>query len=154
MLQFSEMDFNDLSSRQLYDLIALRIEVFIIEQNCIYQDLDYKDQSAKHFLCYNKNQLVGCGRVLFDKDKNSMSIGRVVTKSSNRKQGIGKLLMNHMLKFLDLKYKNEQIVISAQCYLKEFYRSFEFKIVGDEYKEDGLPHIKMIKKTNTLLEQE
>ncbi len=154
MLQYIYKDFTKLSINKLYALINLRVEVFIIEQNCIYQDLDYKDQCATHFLCYDANKLVGYSRVLFDKDKNSMSLGRVITKPTHRNQGIAKQLMKNMLVFLDAKHKDEQIVISAQCYLKQFYSSFGFDVVGDEYKVDGLPHIKMIKKINTLLKPE
>ena len=150
MMQFIQRSFNNINITQLYDLMALRVEIFVVEQDCSYQDLDYKDQAAQHFLCYENDILISCARVLFDKEKGSMSLGRVVTKNSHRGQGLAKQLMLKMLNYLKAEHEDEIITISAQCYLEKFYQSFGFKSVGEEYLEDGLPHIKMIKEPQSL----
>lgn len=143
MLSIFHKSFNELSPQQLYDLIALRLEVFVVEQNCLYQDLDYKDQNATHFFCYDQKKMTAYARVLFDEDKGAISIGRVVTLQSHRKRGLSTALMKKMLAHITLHYPNQKIVISAQCYISHFYQAFGFTKTGQVYQEDGLPHIRM-----------
>lgn len=138
-------NFQKLTTHELYQILQLRNEVFILEQNTPYQDIDNKDENAFHFLCISLNSLIGYGRIFFNAEKNAMSIGRLVTKGTHRNQGIAKKLMKDMLKFIDNIYPDKSIVISAQTYLEKFYQSFNFMSINEKYLEDGLPHIAMIR---------
>ncbi|MDQ3141175.1 MAG: GNAT family N-acetyltransferase [Bacteroidota bacterium] len=140
--------FDSLSNKELYALIQLRIDVFIIEQHCIYQDLDDKDLLSFHLSAYsNEDKLIGYTRLLPKgvSYPEYCSIGRVVTKPSYRKYGIGKKIMEESLKQCDILFSNIPIKISAQSYLIKFYEYFGFVKKGNEYLEDGIPHYAMIK---------
>ena len=139
--------FEELSIHELYAILQLRNEVFIIEQNCIYPDLDYRDQPALHLMCWDVEKLIGYTRILPPGISYSIpSIGRVVTASSARKTGIGKELMSKSIEACINLYGDINITLSAQFYLKKFYESFGFKASGDKYLEDGIDHIKMTRK--------
>ncbi len=139
-------DFDQLSNLELYTILQLRSEVFVVEQNCPYQDLDGKDYESQHLLCRNEQgELVAYLRIL-DKGisyKNYVSIGRVVNKSTVRNKGLGKLIMKSALEYCDKNY-NSGIKISAQYHLSKFYQSFGFMEIGEVYLEDDIPHIAMI----------
>lgn len=150
MLNILAIPFKNLSPQQLYDLMKLRVEVFIVEQSCLYQDLDDKDQQAIHFLAYKNNKLAAYARFLFDTEKHAYSIGRVITSKSFRKQGLAKQLMDEVISYSCQNFPTHDIVISAQCYISEFYESLGFMQTGTPYDEDGLPHIKMIRKATSL----
>ncbi|MDG2368746.1 MAG: GNAT family N-acetyltransferase [Flavobacteriaceae bacterium] len=134
---------NQLSSKEINDIFSLRSEVFIVEQECIYQDVDGKDEKADHVLLTINNQLVGYTRVfnknIYFKDA---SFGRAVVKKSHRGEGYGHLLVEKSLEHLKTN-KQSPIKISAQSHLKEFYSSQGFVAKGDEYMEDGIPHTAM-----------
>lgn len=139
--------FQKLKPAELYDILALRQEVFMLEQHCLYEDLDYKDHRALHLMGKQKNKLVAYLRLL---PKNipypdAISFGRVVTAPSIRGQDIGKQLIQQVLNYLEKKRSRAPIIISAQLYLEKLYQSFSFKSVDKPYNEDGIPHIKMIK---------
>ncbi len=140
--------FKDLSVIQLYDILALRQKVFIVEQNCVYQDCDYLDLQAMHLLGMKENQLVAYLRLLPKglRYVDGISFGRVLTKKNLRQQKLGKELMCQLFVYLAEINNQEPIIISAQYYLKKFYESFSFKCVGEIYLEDGIEHIKMVKK--------
>jgi ElaA protein len=124
----------------------MRSEVFVVEQNCIYQDIDYKDQKAIHILLKKNKELIGYTRIFNKGDyfKNA-SIGRVLVSKNNRKNNYGSQLMEASIKVIKTKFKVSKISISAQTYLKQFYNNLGFKVTGEEYLEDGIPHIAMIK---------
>jgi ElaA protein len=124
----------------------MRSEVFVVEQNCIYQDIDYKDQKAIHVLLKKNKELIGYTRIFNKGDyfKNA-SIGRVLVSKNNRKNNYGSQLMEASIKVIKTKFKVSKISISAQTYLKQFYNNLGFKVTGEEYLEDGIPHIAMIK---------
>jgi ElaA protein len=124
----------------------MRSEVFVVEQNCIYQDIDYKDQKAIHVLLKKNKELIGYTRIFNKGDyfKNA-SIGRVLVSKNNRKNNYGSRLMEASIKVIKTKFKASKISISAQTYLKQFYNNLGFKVTGEEYLEDGIPHIAMIK---------
>lgn len=145
MLIYSIKEFNQLSLKQLYDVLQLRSEVFVVEQNCVYQDLDGKDNKALHVLGYDEDELVAYTR-LFKPGHYFIeaSIGRVVVKANYRKFGYGYDLMNTSIDAVKHYYKTDNIRISAQCYLKQFYSNLQFKIEGEEYLEDGIPHVNML----------
>ena len=138
--------FKELSTDELYSIIKLRIEVFSVEQNCPYQDLDGKDQESWHVMVFNSNsELIGYSRLLPKglSYPDYVSIGRVVSAKSVRMNGIGKLLMQASLEQTKKLFGNTPLKISAQAYLKGFYISFGFKPTGEEYLEDNIPHIGM-----------
>lgn len=146
MVQCFTKHFNQLSVSELYDILHMRSEVFVVEQNCIYQDIDYKDQKAIHVLLKKNKELIGYTRIFNKGDyfKNA-SIGRVLVSKNNRKNNYGSQLMEASIKVIKTKFKASKISISAQTYLKQFYNNLGFKITGEEYLEDGIPHIAMIK---------
>jgi ElaA protein len=140
--------FDKLNLDELYEIMKLRQEVFIVEQNCPFVDADGKDQLAWHFMMYGENnQLIAYTR-LFDKNvyyDGFTSIGRVVTSSSARRGGIGKVLMQKSIEKTIELFGNEPIKIGAQSYLTKFYQSLGFELTGNDYLEDGIEHTFMIK---------
>ena len=137
--------FGKLTPFELYDLLRLRSEVFVVEQNCVFLDMDNKDQIAYHLLGYNENTLVASTRLLASNTAyKQMSIGRVVTSPSYRKFGAGKELMQKSIDKCYELFGDEDIKIGAQLYLKRFYESFGFKQNGEIYLEDEIEHIEMI----------
>lgn len=138
--------FEELSSKELYEVLQLRSEVFVVEQDCVYQDIDGKDERALHILGWEDGNLVAYARCFqagdyFDK----ASIGRVLVRENYRKLGYGHEITKASIKAIKTKYKTDTIKISAQVYLVIFYESHGFKTYGDRYMEDGIPHIAMIK---------
>lgn len=145
MIQFFTKSFNELSNIELYQLLQLRAEVFVVEQNCPYLDLDDKDQKSLHVLGYYNNKLVACSRLVpagisYEKEA---SIGRVVTHASVRKFGFGKALIEFSINETKSYFNTNEIVISAQSYLTRFYSNLGFIAEGETYLEDNIPHIKM-----------
>ena len=138
--------FKELTAKELYNLLQLRSEVFVVEQDCVYQDLDGKDEKALHILGYSDNRLVAYTRIFKPSDYfKEASIGRVVVKESDRKFKYGYKIMQASIEAIKSHYNVTEIRISAQTYLKRFYNNLDFKEVGEEYLEDGIPHINMIK---------
>ena len=137
--------FNELSNHELYQILQLRNEVFVVEQNCLYQDADGKDYDAFHLFLEKDNQIIAYAHLFKSGDYfDNASIGRVVVHPKFRKQNLGKKLMQRSLKFMTENLKELTIEISAQTYLRKFYNDLGFKETGKEYLEDGLPHIRMI----------
>lgn len=138
--------FQDLTVFQLYALLRLRSEVFIVEQNCVYQDLDNKDEAAFHLMGFENNELLAYTRLLPPGISYPYaSIGRVVTSPKNRRKGTGKFLMEKSITETIRLFGNQPIKISAQLYLKKFYTSLGFVQASDTYLEDGIEHIEMIR---------
>jgi ElaA protein len=138
--------FDELSLHELYAILQLRNEVFAIEQNCVYPDLDNKDQPALHFMGWNNDKLIAYTRIIPPgKAYPEPSIGRVVTSATVRGEGIGKLLMEKSIEHIYHLFGTIPIKISAQLYLKKFYEDFGFLASGDAYPEDGIDHIEMVK---------
>ena len=138
--------FEAISIYELYDLLQLRTQVFVVEQDCVYQDLDGKDTKALHIIGKKEGKIVAYTRcfepgIYFEE----ASIGRVVVELEQRKYGYGHHIMQASIKAIKTHYKTETIKISAQTYLRKFYESHAFKQVGEGYLEDGIPHIAMIK---------
>ena len=135
--------FNELTVEELYAILRLRADVFVVEQNCAYQDLDGKDQDAYHVCFWENGQLIAYLRVI-DKGKrlDEVSIGRVI--SIKRRQGLGTRLMQEGVKVAKGKYGATKIKIGAQLYAKPFYEGCGFTQISGEYLEDGIPHIYML----------
>jgi ElaA protein len=144
---WSAIHFNDLSLDQLYDLYALRTEVFVVEQDCPYQEVDQKDRSAIHLLGYSKEgELALVARVLPPGiSYKELSFGRVAVKMTYRSKGYGHQLNKKLIEYITSRFPGNAIRISAQSHLKGFYESSGFKKVSEEYDEDGIPHIEMIR---------
>lgn len=143
MLNWRIKPYHELSTDELYDILALRCQVFIVEQQCLYVDLDYRDQNAIHLMGYADKQLLAYARILPHADESMMSIGRVLTATDARSKQYGKTLMQQALNYLNKHYPGVKVSISAQHYLIKFYQSFGFETQGDIYDEDGIPHIRM-----------
>lgn len=144
-MQWTLKKYQELSLDELYAILQLRNEVFIIEQQCPYQDMDDKDKHSWHFMGWQDGQLLAYTRLLpagvaFDEP----SIGRVVTSPSIRRSGIGRILMQKSIEHCHQLFGHTPIQIGAQRYLESFYQSLGFEISGSPYLEDGIPHIHMI----------
>ena len=136
-------EWSELSTKEVENIFSLRSEVFIVEQDCVYQDIDGKDQKAKHVLGKKNNEIIAYSRIFKPGDYfKEASFGRAVVKKNHRGEGYGHLLVDKSLEHLKSK-KQSPIKISAQSYLKEFYASHGFIAKGDEYMEDGIPHTAM-----------
>ena len=139
--------FSELTTKELYQILQLRSEVFVVEQNCVYQDIDGKDEKAIHIIGVVQNKIVAYTRC-FKPDEyfKEASIGRVVVKKNERKLKRGNQIMIHSIKTIEKVFQTKTIIISAQSHLISFYNNLGFYSAGNEYLEDGIPHIEMIKK--------
>lgn len=147
MLEYRIKTYHDLTKDELYALLRLRSEVFVVEQDCVYQDMDGKDQKALHVLGYKKEQLIAYTRLFGPGDYfEHASIGRVVVKKEERQHKYGYGIMKVSIKAIDEHFNGKTIKISAQSYLKKFYNSLGFKEEGEGYLEDGIPHVAMLLK--------
>lgn len=145
-IEWTHKKFSDLSPGELYSILRLRSEVFVVEQNCVFLDLDNIDQECYHLMGYKETKLAAYARIVPPgKVYSEPSIGRVVTSSSVRREGLGKQLMEEATSLLYRLYGMVPIKIGAQFYLKKFYVSIGFYQVGDVYLEDGIEHIHMLK---------
>jgi ElaA protein len=138
--------FEELNSFELYKILKLRSQVFVVEQNCVFLDMDDKDQYSHHLMGWNNKDLAAYSRLIAPgKVYKQMTIGRVVTSPNYRKTGAGKELITVSIKKCYELFGKEEIKIGAQLYLKKFYSSFGFIQSCDIYDEDGIEHIEMIK---------
>jgi ElaA protein len=147
MINWSFKKFDDLTPNELYSVLQLRNEVFVVEQNCVFQDADDKDQDSHHLMGWDNEMLVAYSRIVplgiaYD---SFPSIGRVVTSPRMRKSGIGKILMHQSIEELQKLFGETSIKLGAQLYLKKFYESFGFIQSSEVYIEDGIPHIEMVR---------
>jgi ElaA protein len=139
--------FKELSVEEIYQILKVRADVFIIEQKCIYKDIDGKDEKAIHVLGKENNETIAYTRILQnDEQYNYPSISRVVVKKQNRGEERGKKIMKETIKYIVEELKEKTIVLAAQKYLEKFYRELGFIAEGEEYLEDEIPHQKMILK--------
>lgn len=142
--------FDDLSKIELYNLLVLRQEVFIVEQNCPYQDADSKDFNSHHLMGFDENkQIIAYLRIVApDISYQEVSFGRIVTDIDERGTGLGIELMKTGLQFTESIYGKVDVRISAQTYLVSFYEKFNFISTGNEYLEDNIPHTEMLRRVN------
>jgi len=146
MLNIVVKPFKELTTQELYNVLQLRSEIFVVEQNCVYQDMDNKDQKALHVLGFKKGNIVAYTRIFKPGDYfENASIGRVIVSQNQRKNSYGNDIMNASIKAVKDYFNETTIKIGAQCYLKKFYNNLGFKEIGDEYLEDGIQHIHMIR---------
>ena len=145
MISWSIKSFDELNKNELYDLLKLRSEVFVVEQNCVYQDIDDKDIKGTHFFGQDGSDLIAYLRVteagvLYP---NHISIGRVVVKQTHRNKKLGNEILANAIDFCRKKFPKTPIKISAQTHLKSFYNQLGFEFKGEAYLEDGIPHCAM-----------
>lgn len=146
MISWQLKNFDSLTPHELYAILRLRTEVFVIEQACIFQDMDNKDQHSYHLMGWENKNLVAYTRLVPPGiSYQEPSIGRVVTAPAARGSGIGKLLMEKSIEEIVKSYGKTPIRLGAQLYLKKFYESLGFKQVSDVYDEDGIDHIEMLR---------
>ncbi len=143
-LSFIVKTFDALTTSELYAILRLRAEVFVVEQHCVYQDIDARDQQALHLLGYYQHQLVAYSRCfapgIYFKEA---AIGRVLVDQAHRKLKFGHQLIEQSIAAIKQEYGVENIRISAQQYLIPFYQSHGFQTEGEGYLEDDIPHIEM-----------
>ena len=143
-LKIKTKHFSELNIKQLYDLLQLRSEVFVVEQDCVYQDIDNKDKKAIHLLGYTNTNLIAYSRIFNEGDYfKETSFGRAIIKKEKRGMGAGDELVRESLKIIRKEYGNKKVKISAQAHLKNFYAKHAFIAKGEEYLEDGIPHVLM-----------
>ena len=144
MIKWELYDYNNLSIDLLYNILNIRQEVFIIEQNCNYLDADNFDQFSFHLLGFLDDKLIAYMRIVKPNHiYKDLSFGRILVKKEHRGQNIGRQLMKKAINLFSPDYSC--IIISAQLYLREFYNEFNFNTIGEQYLEDNIPHIKMIR---------
>ncbi|GGZ60012.1 MULTISPECIES: GNAT family N-acetyltransferase [Mesonia] len=146
MLQLETKTFQELTISELYQILQLRSEVFVVEQDCVYQDIDGKDEKALHILGKKEGKIVAYTRcfapnIYFEE----AAIGRVVVKETERKFGYGHQILKASVEEIQQRYQTTTIKLSAQQYLTHFYETHNFKQIGEGYLEDGIPHIAMLK---------
>lgn len=146
MLQFTIKTFESISATEVYKILRLRSEVFVVEQDCVYQDIDNLDQKAYHVTGYKNDLLIAYARIFKPGDYfNYSSIGRVLVKKRERYLQYGHQLVDVSIRYITENLQEREILISAQTYLLKFYNTHGFRQQGDEYLEDGIPHIKMLR---------
>ena len=146
MFQSTIKPYNELSKDQFFDILKLRIEIFVVEQSCYYQELDDEDKEAFHVSIYNNGIIVAVGRIIPNLNNREVKIGRIAVKMNQRKKGLASSMMEDMLNFISKKYGDFSVLLSAQTYLIKFYQSYGFNEIGDTYLEDGIEHINMVLK--------
>ena len=137
--------FSELDTEDLYQILRLRSEVFVVEQDCVYQDLDNKDQNAIHLYYKENSEIVAYTRIFKAGDYyENPCIGRVVVSKKNRGKDLGKKIMIDSIEYIKQNIKGKKIELSAQKYLDKFYKDLGFYKIGEDYLEDGIPHQRMI----------
>lgn len=137
--------FDELTVHELYEILKLRMAVFVVEQNCPYQDIDDKDKHSHHLICLQNDELAGYLRIVQKGiSYEEVSIGRVIVAPEFRNKGIATKLLNHAIGFIADSLGETSIRISAQSHLQKLYGSVGFQPIGEEYLEDDIPHIEMV----------
>ncbi|GAA3094350.1 GNAT family N-acetyltransferase [Rhizobium viscosum] len=141
---------DELSARELYDLLRMRVDVFVVEQNCPYPELDGKDIDALHLRLMEGAELIASTRLLKPyKAQDPVKIGRVVVSPAHRGKRLGEALMTESIAVCERLYPENPIALSAQAHLRRFYESFGFVKTSEEYLEDGIPHLDMVRQSAT-----
>jgi ElaA protein len=136
--------FDELSTQELYQILRLRSEVFVVEQNCVYQDIDNKDQKSLHLFGIVEGEIIAHSRLFKPGDYFEFSsIGRVVVAEKHRDKNFGHELIDQSILEINRRFNVQNITISAQLYLKKFYESHGFVATSETYLEDDIPHIEM-----------
>ncbi|MFC4559946.1 GNAT family N-acetyltransferase [Virgibacillus kekensis] len=141
--------FQELSNEELYALMKIRVEVFVVEQECPYPELDDNDQQAIHYFYEENGRIVANVRILPSGSKyKEVSIGRVLVAKEFRGKGFAKEIMNRAIDFIVNEWNEKKIFLQGQEHLKKFYSDLGFTQISDAYMDDGIPHIDMILERN------
>ena len=152
MINWSLKSFNQLTTEELYAILRLRSEVFVVEQNCVFPDMDDKDQHCDHLMGWHGALLAAYSRIVpAGISYEEISIGRIVTSPAARRGGVGRELLTKSIDQVYRSYGKRDIRIGAQYYLKNFYTSFGFVQKGEIYLEDGIEHIEMLLSTTNIV---
>ena len=145
-MDFVAKAFCDLTLDELYDLLRLRAEVFVVEQSCAYQDLDGLDREATHLLGVEEGRIEACARWYPEADH--VHLGRIATSRRLRGRGHGRRLVAEALRWIADEHPGEPILIHAQTYLDDFYRGYGFEPRGEPFDMDGIPHVVMVRNSD------
>ncbi len=137
--------YSNLTRDQLYNLMYLRTQVFVVEQNCPYQEIDDLDLLSLHVLGTINDEIISAGRLIPMPKNKKVVIGRICVKKSQRRKGYASIMIRQILNHVEIQFNNFEIELSAQTYLQKFYQSFGFVSHGSPYLEDGIEHISMKK---------
>ena len=136
---------DEMSVAYLYEMLALRESIFVVEQRCVYLELDGLDESALHLVANHKDGMVACLRLLnCSADEGPVRLGRVAVSKRFRGQGLARLMMKKAIEKVRQDYPDRELQLSAQTYLQSFYQSLGFTLCGEEFIEDGIPHLPMV----------
>jgi ElaA protein len=154
MMEWHILRFSELDTYTLYALLQLRVDVFVVEQNCPYPELDEKDlhPETRHILLKKADKILGYSRILPPgvSFKDAPGVGRVCVAQTARRLGLGELLVAKAIATAKEGWPGKDVHISAQCYLQRFYESMGFVAASEPYLEDDIPHLKMILTVNSL----
>ncbi len=151
-IHWNTKSFNELTNHELYAILQLRTQVFVVEQNCPYPELDDKDQNCLHVFATYGPRIIACSRIVPPGlSYPQMSIGRVAVSQDFRDKKLGRTLMNFTLEKIDELFGAQDIQIGAQVYLNNFYASFGFEAVSLDYDLDGIMHVDMLRKLNCVI---
>ncbi|KAA0957170.1 GNAT family N-acetyltransferase [Planococcus sp. ANT_H30] len=143
-MDFKIYQFDDLSARILYDVLKLRVDVFVVEQNCPYPEIDGLDQQSIHLLYSENDAILAYARLVPAGLKYEFpSIGRVIVHEEARGRGLAKQLLEKSIDYISEQWQAQAIQLQGQVYLQEFYQSFGFQPTSESYDEDGIPHVDM-----------
>ncbi|MFT4543791.1 MAG: ElaA protein [Bacteroidia bacterium] len=149
-LRWEWKGFNELTAEQMYTVLCVRQEVFVLEQECLYLDADGKDRNSFHLMGFDGDELMAYARIVEPGiSYEEVSIGRILSSKKARGTGAGVELMNQALSRIEDKYGKVLVRISAQSYLEKFYQKFGFEPTGKEYLEDEIPHMEMLRGVST-----
>lgn len=137
--------FQELTNIEFYQIFKLRFDVFVIEQNCIYNEFDNIDYEASHIFIEENGEVIAYTRA-YHKTKSIDSLGRVVVSPKYRKKQLGRKIVQVSIDYMQKEWQSQEIIISAQYHLKEFYSSFGFEQISQVYDDEGIDHIDMILK--------
>lgn len=141
-------NFNELNLDELYEILQIRSAVFVVEQTCVYQDIDGIDRNSTHIYVKEDNVIVGYLR-LFLREDDRVQIGRVLT--TKRNEGYGAIVMEKAMEVIKECYPDKEVYLEAQTYAIDFYRKFGLEVCSEEFLEDGIPHVQMKKASYNAL---
>lgn len=140
-MEWKIVSFQEFSVEELYDVMKLRFDVFVLEQECLYQEFDGRDQGGFHLLLKDGGKLVGTARVLPESER--VYMGRIVLLPPYRSKGFGKKMLEFTLEFIRDNFEEKDIELQAQAYLRGFYESLGFEAISGHYLDEGIEHVDM-----------
>ncbi len=140
-MNFIIKDFNNLTLTELYNILKLRVDIFVVEQNCPYPELDGEDEDAVHLFVEEEGEIASYLRIITRQEK--IRIGRVITHKDHRGKKLSSKLMEEAMVYIKKHFSEKIVILSAQEHLQHFYGKFGFIAVSEMYLDDGIPHVDM-----------